>query len=73
MTVFNGDKFVDAEGRNVTNNVESELVVWPVRVYHAPAQWASPDFGICQTSGPYEFEFEASDYNELRRHQNSKW
>ena len=73
MIVFLGDKFVDAKGRDVTNDVESKSVVWPVRVYHAPAKWVSVEFEICETTGPYKLVFEAPNCKELHDYQNSKW
>lgn len=73
MLAFLGDKFVDAEGRDVTNSIKSETVVWPVRVYHAPARRVSVEFEICETTGPYKLVHEAPDYGELCVYQNSRW
>lgn len=71
MFVFAGDKFIDAEGRDVTNDLKS--AVWPVRVYHAPVETVSAVFGIYEATGPYKLVFEASNDQDLCEFQDSQW
>lgn len=75
MWYFIGDRFVDANGKDVTEALvrqgEVADVAWPVTVMHAPCH-RYLDTDIVEQDGPEEVEFVAKSFGELDAHQLEK-
>lgn len=73
--IFNGDRFVDSNGTDVTNSLvrkgKDAEVAWPVKVMHAPCH-RYLDTDIIEQDGPEEVEFVAENFEELDAHQFEK-
>ena len=75
MWYFIGDRFVDANGIDVTEALvrqgEGADVAWPVTVMHAQCH-RYLDTDIIEQDGPEEIEFVANSFGELKAHQFDK-
>ena len=75
LRLFNGDRFVGADGLDVTALLyykgEKAAVAWPVTVMHAPTH-RYLDTEIIEQDGPEHIDFVAQDYAALVRHQFKK-
>lgn len=73
MYFYNGDKVIDATGKEFFDGTKPEDVQWPIKLYNAPCKWVSLDFNIVEITGPYKFKFEAKNIDEFNDKQDDRW